>query len=95
MHSAVLLAEENWGLRTANTKQKQKRSKSTRQLLHDTALSAAEARTLIQASQQPVKAEASASTEITNQASTQPNRAPSRCSGCGVIGHKINRCPKQ
>jgi hypothetical protein len=95
IHSAVLLAEENRGLRAANARKKQKRSRSTRQLPHDTALSAAEARTLIQASQQPVEAEASASTEITNQASTQPTRAPPRCSGCGGIGHKINRCPKQ
>jgi hypothetical protein len=95
MHSAVLLTEENRGLRAANAKQRQKRSRSTRQIPHDAALSATEAHTLIQATQQPVEAGASTTAEMTNQASTQPIRAPPRCSGCGGIGHKINRCPKQ
>ena len=95
IHNSVLLAEENRALRAVNAKQKQKRSRSTRQLPHNTALSATEARTLIQATQGPIEAEASTTVEMTNQASTQPKRAPPRCSGCGMIGHKINRCPKQ
>ncbi|KAK5787481.1 hypothetical protein VI817_009978 [Penicillium citrinum] len=95
MHSAVLLAEENRALCAANARKKQKRSRSKRQIPHDTALNTIEARALIQASQYPVEAEASVSTEIANQASTHRIRAPPRCSGCGVIGHKINRCPKQ
>jgi hypothetical protein len=95
MHSAVLLAEENRGLRAANAKKRQKRSRSTRQIPHDTGLSASEARTLIQASQNHVEAEASTTAEMTNQASTQPIRALPKCSGCGEIGHKVNRCPKQ
>jgi hypothetical protein len=95
MYSVVLLAEENRALRAINVKQKQKRLRSTRQLPYDIALSTEEARTLLQASQNHVEAEASTTTEMTNQASTQLNRASPRCSGCGGIGHKINRCPKQ
>jgi hypothetical protein len=95
MHSAVFLAEENRALRAANARKKQKRSRSRRQLPHDTALSATEARALIQASQQPAEAEAANSMEIINEASTQRTRAPPRCSGCNIVGHKINRCPKQ
>jgi len=47
IYNSVLLAEENRALCAANAKQKQKRSRSTRQLPHNTALSATEARTLI------------------------------------------------
>jgi hypothetical protein len=40
MHNGELLAKEVEGLRDANAKQKQKRSRSARQIPHDTALSA-------------------------------------------------------
>lgn len=95
MQGAVLLARQNQDLRAANAKQRQKRTRSTRQIVHEGGLSVEEARTLIQDRGNPVEAEASTIAETTNEASTQSIRAPAKCSGCGEIGHRINKCPKQ
>jgi hypothetical protein len=76
MQGAVLLARENQDLRTANAKQRQKRTRSTRQLVHEGGLSVEEARTLIQRRETLVETEAVTPAETTNQASTQPIRAP-------------------
>lgn len=91
----MLLARENQDLRAANAKQRKKRTRSTRKIVHEGGLSVEEARTLIQDRGNPVEAEASTIAETTNEVSTRPIRGLAKYSGCGKIGHRINKCLKQ
>ena len=95
MHNAAILAQENAVLRHANEKKRQKRTRSNRQIVHEGGLSIAEGLQLAQQLNQPVEDSLVVSHEAgesVSQADLPRRRAPPRCSGCGEIGHKINRC---
>lgn len=98
MHNAAILAQENADLRRANEKKRQKRTRSNRQIAHEGGLTIAEGLQLAQQPEQPVEDSPVVSHkagELANQADLARKRAPPRCSGCGEIGHKINRCNKR
>jgi DDE superfamily endonuclease/Tc5 transposase-like DNA-binding protein/Psq-like protein len=98
MHNAVLLAQENADLRRANEKKRQKRTRSNRHIAHEGGLTIAEGLQLAQQPEQPVEEIQVVSHEAgesANQADLARKRAPARCSGCGELGHKINRCNKR
>jgi hypothetical protein len=95
LHNTALLAQENANLRAANEKVVKKRTRSTKQIPCEEGLSAEEAQQLAQQPEQPVEENQVVSheaSESANQADLTRKRAPARCSGCGVIGHKINQC---
>lgn len=95
MHNAAILAQENTVLRHANKKKCQKRTRSNRQIVHKGDLSIAEDLQLAQQLNQPVEDSLVVSHKTgksVSQADLPRRRAPPRCSGCGEIGHKINRC---
>jgi hypothetical protein len=95
LHNTALLAQENANLRAANEKVVKKRTRSTKQIPCEEGLSAEEAQQLAQQPEQPVEENQVVSHEAgesANQADLTRKRAPPRCSGCGVIGHKINQC---
>ena len=95
MHSAALLAQENASLRRANEKKRQKRTRSNRRMAHEGGLTIAEGLQLAQQPEQLVEEDKVVSHkegESANQADLPRRRAPPKCSGCGELGHRINRC---
>lgn len=95
VQGTALLAKEYLALRAANAKQRQKRTRSTRQIAHDGSLNAQEFRALIEATESAIPTEAVATAGVQNQANTPPRRAQPRCSGCRETGHNIRNCTKQ
>jgi hypothetical protein len=98
MQSATILAKENQDLRAANKKKRQKRTRSTRQIAHESSLSVQEARDLIQGPIQPEIPRTVVPSDREIQASGPPprsSRRQPRCSGCQVIGHSISWCPNR
>ena len=92
MQGAILLANENKELRAANEKQKQKRARSRKQILAEAGLSVQEASQLIAEPVEAIEAPPSPARRSPSPALQPRTRAPPKCSGCGEIGHKINRC---
>jgi hypothetical protein len=71
------------------------RNRSTRQIPHDGGISVEEGLQLVKQLNQPVegdKMESHTQGELPSQVNPPRNRAPPKCSGCGEIGHRINRC---
>ena len=93
MNSTVILAKKNQDLHAANKRQKQKHQQSIKKIAHEGSLLVQEARDLIEAKNQTSKAPTAPTLEIAAQASPLHTQAPPRCSGCNIIGHKINKCP--
>lgn len=89
MHSAVILASQNEQLLAENRRQKRKRAQKRSYIAKGGVLSVAEAQKLIniavEAENQPTVAEAP----------EQQKRAPPKCSLCGSLLHKANRCSVQ
>ena len=92
MQGAILLAKENKDLRAANEKQKQKRTRSRRQIPTEEGLSVQEASQLITEPVESIEAPPPPPRRSPSPALQPRARAPPKCSGCGEIGHKINRC---
>lgn len=94
MQNTAFLARENELLRAANTRIKQKRARSKRQIAHTEAISAAELRELAQRA--PATLEAHIEAPLTSQLEAQEprRRAPPTCSECNIQGHKRTHCPK-
>ena len=98
LHNTTLLAHEIASLRAANEKKRQKRTRSNRQIPHEGGLTAGAGLQLAQQPEQPVEENLVVSYKVgesASQADLLRKRAPSRCSGCGELGHKINRCKKR
>ena len=91
MQGAILLAKENNELRAANEKQKQKRTKSQKHIPAEEGLSVQEASQLITALVEADEAPPSPPRRSPSPGLQPRTRAPPKCSGCGEIGHKINR----
>jgi hypothetical protein len=95
LHNTALLAQENANLRAANEKVVKKRNRSTRQIPCEEGLTVEEGLQLVEQLNQLVEGDGVGSheqSELPIQANPPRTRAPPRCSGCGEIGHNINRC---
>ena len=95
INELLIIQKEVHDLRAANEKEKKKRKRSRAQIAYEGSLTAQEAQELIASrngASEPIPA---ASVESEPQASQPRVRAPPKCSGCGIIGHKINRCPNR
>jgi hypothetical protein len=93
-NDVLLVRKENYDLRAAHEKEKQKRKRSNKQISIEQGITREEAQALIQG-------QVEASQAVTTPAepelpASQPIvRRQFRCSGCGAEGHKINRCPSR
>lgn len=93
MNNLILIQKECRDLQALHEKEKQKREKSKKQIPIKQEITRKEAQTLIQ---DQIKA-----SQVVTTALAKPGllalqgviRRQFRCSGCGVEGHRINRCP--
>jgi hypothetical protein len=76
-------------------REKKKRKRYLAQISHEGSLTAQEAQELIASRNEAHEPIPTAPGESEPQASQPRVRAPPKCSGCGIIGHKINRCPNR
>ena len=93
MQSAAFLEKEVSDLRAANKKQKQKRTRSQRQIPAEEGLLVQEASQLISKLVEADKAPPPGPGIPSEPALKPRTRAPQRCSGCRETGHVYNRCP--
>ncbi|EED18412.1 pogo transposable element, putative [Talaromyces stipitatus ATCC 10500] len=91
----LIIQKEVHDLRAANEKEKKKRKRSRAQISHEGSLTAQEAQELIGSRNEASQPIPTAPVESEPQTSQPRLRAPPKCSGCGIIGHKINRCPNR
>ncbi|EED16659.1 conserved hypothetical protein [Talaromyces stipitatus ATCC 10500] len=91
----LLIRKENHDLRAAHEKEKQKRQRSNKQISIEQGITRDEVQALIQGQIEASQAVTAAPAEPELPASQAVVRRQFRCSGCGVEGHKINRCPNQ
>ena len=73
-------------------KQLEKRKRSTKQIAFEGGTSVSDARIYIE---RRAQADEAIQAEGTQPAESGAGRAPPRCSGCNVQGHKITNCPNQ
>ncbi|EKV21943.1 hypothetical protein PDIP_01680 [Penicillium digitatum Pd1] len=92
IEGAILLAKGNKDLRAANEKQKQKRTRSRRQIPAEEGLSVQEASQLITEPVESIEAPPPPPRRSPSPALQPRTRAPPKCSCCGEIAHRINIC---
>lgn len=95
LQGAAILAKENSELRAANEKQKQKRTRSSRTIVHEGNLSVQQVREL---RTEPIEAQITRITRVRAQISgpLQPRtRALPKCGACGNQGHRRTACPER
>ncbi|EEA22979.1 pogo transposable element, putative [Talaromyces marneffei ATCC 18224] len=95
MHDLLLIRKENYDLRAAHEKEKRKRQKSKKQISIEQGITREEAQALVQGQVEASQAITTAPAEPELPASQGVVRRQFRCSGCGVEGHRINRCPNR
>lgn len=95
MNELLLVRKENYDLRAAHEKEKQKRQNSKKQISIEHGITSEEAQALIQDQIEASQALTTAPDELELPASQAVVRRQFRCSGCDIEGHKINRCPNR
>ncbi|BCR88024.1 uncharacterized protein ACHE_40588S [Aspergillus chevalieri] len=93
IQSATILAKENTELRAANEKQKQKRTRSKRQIPHEEGLSVLELCELVTQPEEAIEAPPPPQPRRPSPPLQPRTRALPRCRACGNEGHKRNACP--
>jgi hypothetical protein len=91
----LLVRKENYELRAAHEKEKQKRKRSSKQISIEQGITREEVQALVQGQVEASQAAITAPAEPQLPASQPIVRRQFRCSGCGTEGHKINRCPSR
>jgi hypothetical protein len=95
MNDLLLIRKENRDLRAANEKEKQKRQRSMKQISIEQGITGEEAQALVQGQVEASQAVITAPAEPELPASQPVVRRQFRCSGCNVMGHRINQCPSR
>jgi hypothetical protein len=93
MQTAIILAEENKGLRAENEKKKQKRTRSRRQMPSTEGLSVFEASALTMQSQQAIEPAPPPGDGRPSEGLQPPTRAQRGCGICRRPGHRRETCP--
>jgi hypothetical protein len=93
IYNASLLARENSDLRSAIENDRQKKSRSKRQMTSTDGLSFQEARDLISSRSKEIEARGGNASGGAPQSLDVPERAPPTCSECNIQGHKRTSCP--
>jgi hypothetical protein len=92
VNDLLLVRKENHDLRAAHEKEKQKRQKSKKQISVEQGITREEAQALVQGQVEASQAVTTTPAEPGLPASQGVVRRQFRCSGCGVMGHRINQC---
>jgi hypothetical protein len=98
IYNAAFTLKELNDIRTETQVQKQKKSRSKRQMIPNKGLQVQEARDPITLKNQQLNDEVGSGGELSISASetlARPNRAPSTCSACNIQGHIRTRCPNR
>ena len=95
LNEATIAKQEARELRAAHERMLKKKKRSTRQLPIESGASVQEAQELIQGRNSTVEPITTASVDIGAPVESQRVRAPPRCSGCNILGHKITQCPNR
>jgi hypothetical protein len=90
MNDLLLIRKENYDLRAAHEKEKQKCKRSKKQISIEQGVTREEAQALVQGQIEASQAVTTALAEPELPASQLIVRRQFCCSGCGVEGHKIN-----
>lgn len=93
IYNASLLARENSDLRSAIENDRQKKSRSKRQMASTEGLSFQEARDLISLRSKEIEARGGDASGGAPQSLGVPERAPPTCSECNIQGRKRTSCP--
>jgi hypothetical protein len=93
IYNATLLARENCDLRSAIENDRQKKSRSRRQMTPTNGLSVQEARDLISLRNTQLDARGGVTDTSAPQPSNGQKRAPPTCSDCNIQGHRRTACP--
>ena len=94
-NDVLLTRKENYDLRAANEKEKQKRQKSKKQISIEQGITRAEAQALVQGQVEASHTVTTTPAEPELPAPQAVVRRQYRCSGCNVMGHRINQCPNR
>ena len=86
----LILQQQITSLHTENKQKKEKKARRSAVLGHDTILSVEEGQNRIQQLDRVVERGVEEQVESRTHQYILP-----RCSSCGTIGHKINRCPNR
>jgi hypothetical protein len=95
MNDLLLVRKENYDLRAAHEKEKQKRKRYNKQISIEQGITREEVQALVQGQVEASQVVITALEEPQLPASQPIVRRQFRCSGCGAEGHKINRCPSR
>jgi hypothetical protein len=95
MQSAAILEKEVSDLRAENEKKKRKKTRSKRQIPLEEGLSVLEASTLMAQPEQAVLAQGSYEAGPAPAPSQPRTRAKTKCSVCGIQGHRMTTCPNR
>lgn len=93
LYNTARLAKENHDLRTGNKKEKQKKTRSRRQMTPTEGLSIQEGRELIRQRNERSNEVVDPPASSAPLPSATPRRAPPTCSECNIQGHTRVRCP--
>jgi hypothetical protein len=94
-NDVLLIWKENYNLQAAHKKEKQKRQKSKKQISIEQGVTREEAQALIQGQVEVSHAITTTPAEPELPASQAVVHRQYRCSGCNVMGHRINQCPSR
>ncbi|EED12730.1 conserved hypothetical protein [Talaromyces stipitatus ATCC 10500] len=94
-NDALLVRKENRDLRAAHEKEKQKCKRSNKQISIEQGITREEAQALVQGQVEASHAVTTTLAEPELPASQAVVRRQFRCSGCNVMGHRINQCPSR
>ncbi|EEA18842.1 pogo transposable element, putative [Talaromyces marneffei ATCC 18224] len=94
-NDVLLVRKENHDLRAAHEKEKQKRQKSKKQISIEHGITSEEAPALVQDQIEASQVVTTAPGKPELPASQPVVRRQFRCSGCHVMGHRINQCPSR
>ena len=95
INELLIIQKKVHDLHAVNKKEKKKRKRSRAQIAYKGSLTAQEAQELVATRNEASEPIPAAPIDSEPQASQPRVRAPPKCSGCGIIGHKINRCPNR
>jgi hypothetical protein len=95
MNDLLLVQKENYELQVAHEKEKQKRQKSKKQISIEQGITREEVQALVQGPVEASHAVTTTPAEPELPASQAVVRRQYRCSGCNVMGHRINQCPSR
>ena len=82
-------------MRAAHEKEKQKRKRSNKQISIEQGVTKEEAKALVQGQVEASHAVTTTPAEPELPVSQAVVRRQYRCSGCNIMGHRINQCPSR